>query len=500
MVTVKKILCLGNSSEDTDVRSRAIAQTQNLPYHGLITEVKDIKAGCYQTSFYDMQYDNLIKLSNQMDDIIILNQPKETYLDEHAFYQTIQLGKHLQSTRNVIFLDDSFNKTIEDELKTNKSICILPFIQLVTMNGNFHTCCRSSNPLSKINPLINFSDDINRNSIKQRMVSGEKIDHYCKICYDLEDKEIISPRITVTIDLSNRLNIKNISEFTEITNPVFYEIRPSNQCNLMCRSCCPNWSCLIEKENQTTNYFKDIAHQFTGFDGINIETIEKLYIAGGEPTIMPELYKFLEECIETKKTNFEIQLNTNAISLTKQFKSLIKQFSNINFEISVDGYKLVNQYVRWPTKWDKLINNIDYLHNEGHQISFNSVVSVYNIASLYSTIKFLSNRYKKLPIHLTKVGFGNDILSPYLFSNRDLVIANLIKIKKLDVYNNDLVLKSQIDEYLDHFTNNYNVDPVTLASFFKYNDLLDKSRDVKLLDYIPELEQCRPLIGAEKND
>ena len=513
---VKKILCLGNSSEDTDLRSRKIAQAHNLPYHGLIIEIKDIEVGCYQTSFYDMSYGDLIELSKQMDDIIILDQSKESYLDEHAFYQTISLGKYLKSTNNVIFLDESFNETIEDELKTNKSICILPFIQSVTMNGNFHACCRSSNPISKIDPLINFSNDVNRNLIKQKMLAGEKLDHYCKSCYDLEDKKIISHRSTQTVEWANRLDIKNINEFTTITDPIYYEIRASNQCNLMCRMCGPEWSSLIEKENQTLKLRNDTTYQYTGFYSINIDTVEKLYIAGGEPAIMPELYKFLEECIGKKKTNFEIQLNTNAVSLTKQFKSLIKQFSNVGFEISIDGYELVNQYVRWPTKWDKLINNIDYLHSKGYKLSFNSVVSIYNIASFYSTIEFLSNRYKNSPIHLTKVEFDNGllspyifpnkdefdniILSPYIFPNKDVVIANLNKIKKLDIYNNDQVLKSKIDEYSDYFTNNHKVDLVTLTAFFKYNDMLDKARDVRLVDYIPELEQCRKLIGVRKND
>ena len=495
----KKILCLGNNSEDTDVRARQIAQEQNLPYHGLITKLKSIKQGCYQTSFYDMSYGDLIELANGMDDIIILDQSKETYQDVHAFYQTINLGKHLKITHNVIFLDESFSKTINDELKENKSICILPFIQSVTIDGNFHLCCRSDKPISKVDPLVNFADDVNRNSIKQKMLAGEKLDYYCNDCYNLEDKEITSLRTTLSTEWANRLGIKNISEFTTLTGPVFYEIRASNQCNLMCRMCGPSRSSLIEKENQKLKIVSTDLFRYTGFDSIDINTIEKLYVAGGEPTIMLELYKFLEECIEKKKTNFEIQVNTNAVSLPKKFKSLIKQFSNFNFEISIDGFELVNQYIRWPTKWEKLINNIDYLQNEGHQISFNSVVMIYNISSLYSTIEFLSKRYEKMPIHLSLVEYDGDILSPYLFPDKELVITNLIKIKKLDIYNNDLVLKSKIDEYLDYFTNGHKVDLVTLAAFFKYNDMLDNSRNIRLVDYIPALEQCRKLIEGNNN-
>jgi sulfatase maturation enzyme AslB (radical SAM superfamily) len=264
--------------------------------------------------------------------------------------------------------------------------------------------------------------------------------------------------------------------------------------------CNPDWSSLVEKENQKLKIFDNEKFQYTGFDHINIDKVEKLYIAGGEPTIMPELYIFLEDCIKKKKTNFEIQVNTNAVSLNKKFKSLLKHFNNFNFEISVDGYGLVNQYVRWPTNWDKLINNIDYIYSQGHKISFNSVVSIYNIASLYSTVEFLSNRYKKIPIHLSPVMFTylkKDILSPYIFPDAKLIIDNLDKIKKLEVYHNDIELKSKIDEYQDYFKNKHIISLPTLTSFFEYNDKLDNSRNIRLIDYIPELEQYRTLINRK---
>ena len=496
----KKILCLGNNTEDTDILAKLVAQERNLEYHGLITEVKEINPGCYQTSFYDMSYGDLIKLSKNMDSIIILDQPKDSYIDEHAFYQTISLGKYLKSTSDVIFLDESFNLTVEDNVKTNKSMCILPFIQSVIQNGNYTVCCRSHTPISKVESTVNYSSDANRNLIKQKMLAGEKLDSYCKTCYDLENKEIISPRITLTIEWANRLGIKNLNELSNLADPIFYEIRASNQCNLMCRMCKPDWSSLLEKENQKLKIFDESKYQHTGFDHINISNIEKLYVAGGEPTIMPEVHSFLEKCIAKKKTNFEIQLNTNAISLNKKFKSLLKHFNNFNFEISIDGYDLVNQYVRWPTNWDKLVNNIDYIYNQGHNISFNCVVSIYNIASLYFIIEFLSSRYKKIPIHLSPVIFTylkKDILSPYIFPDAKLIIDNLDKIKKLEIYHNDIVLKSKIDEYQDYFKNKHTINLPALASFFEYNDKLDKSRNVKLIDYIPELEKYRILINKK---
>jgi hypothetical protein len=32
----KKILCLGNNTEDTDIRAKLVAREQNLEYHGLV--------------------------------------------------------------------------------------------------------------------------------------------------------------------------------------------------------------------------------------------------------------------------------------------------------------------------------------------------------------------------------------------------------------------------------------------------------------------------------
>jgi len=491
-VSDKKILCLGNNSEDTDTRSKLLAQQRGMCYHGLLTEIKNVAPGCYQTSIYDMPYGDLIELSKNIDEVIILDQSKESYQDDHAFHQTISLAKHLKSTCNVVFLDESFNKTIEDELKTNKSICILPFIQSVTVNNHYRLCCYSNTSISKFDPLIKYSDDTARNIVKQKMLDGEKL-VYCKFCYDLENKKIISPRITQTIEWSNRLSVKPASNFATIDGPVYYEIRAGNQCNLMCRMCSPANSSLIEKENQKLKIYNDNDFQYTGFDHVDINKVEKLYVAGGEPTIMPEFYTFLENCISKGKTNIEIQINTNAVSLTKRFKSLLRFFNNVSFEISIDGYKLVNEYIRWPTNWDKLINNVDYIHNKGYNISFGPVVSIYNIANLHSIIKFLNNRYKNVPIHLSPVSFEGDILSPYIFPNKKLVIDDLSKIKKLDIYHNDLVFKSKIDAYLNYFINDHQINLTKLELFFKYNDQLDTHRNSRLVDYIPELEQCRNL-------
>jgi hypothetical protein len=119
-----------------------------------------------------------------------------------------------------------------------------------------------------------------------------------------------------------------------------------------------------------------------------------------------------------------------------------------------------------------------------YKFSFNCVMSIYTISRLDQLIQFLSTHYQNAPIHLTAVTFKDDILSVDVFPNRELLITVFDNIKTFEVYKNDIILKSKIDAYYNSFKHPWS-DQKKLLQFFHYNDLLDASRDVKLIDYIP---------------
>lgn len=492
----KTVLCLGNNTEDTDIRTKNIARNVSAIYHGLLTTTPlEILAGYYQTSFYDIDYAELLLICESMDEIIFLDQEKQSYPDEYGYFKTISLLKLISNQQKVTFLNnEDLYHTIEDEIKVNKSLCILPFIQSTVIQGENYPCCRSTTPLSKYNSTIAFASDSSRNTLKEKMIKGEQVPEFCQLCYQQESHKIISARISETIEWANRLNLKSIADLISITDAVYYEVRASNKCNLLCRSCTPQWSSLIANEDKKIKKIELVEVNHTGFDRVNLENIERLYIAGGEPSITPEVHDFLEKCIAAGKVDFEIIINTNAAVFTQQFKSLILNFTNLTFEISVDGFEEVNHYVRWPTKWTKLIDNIDFLYQSNFRFSFNTVVSIYTISRLYKLLTFLTTKYPNSTYHLTSALPSGDILSPLNFVDAEIVIDNLTKIKELSVYKNSTSVSSVINEYYDYFSNRQSIDLDKLQAFFAYNDLLDQSRDVKLIDYIPELEQCRKLI------
>ena len=76
------------------------------------------------------------------------------------------------------------------------------------------------------------------------------------------------------------------------------------------------------------------------------------------------------------------------------------------------------------------------------------------------------------------------------FPNKELALADLNKLKQTVHYINDESFKSKVDFYIRSMTES-TVDLAVLEDFFNFNDRLDMSRNVKLADYVPELEKCR---------
>ena len=251
----------------------------------------------------------------------------------------------------------------------------------------------------------------------------------------------------------------------------------------------------IAQEYKKINLIKDHnKKRYSNFDFVKIENIKKLYVAGGEPTAMPEFYNFVDQCIKDKKTNFEFVVNTNGTKLSDRFKQQLKEFSDFQFIVSIDGFNKLNHYIRWPSDWQKIIDNVQYLKQQNYVVSFNITVSIYNILTLYELLEFFDQVFPATLVHCQFADSKNNMLSALNFPNRDLIINNLTNIQKLKCYQNDPLLQSFIDGVIMHYENNFQLDLEKLKTFFEFNDKLDQSRNIKLADYIPELEAARKLV------
>jgi hypothetical protein len=81
------------------------------------------------------------------------------------------------------------------------------------------------------------------------------------------------------------------------------------------------------------------------------------------------------------------------------------------------------------------------------------------------------------------------------FPDSKVALYKLLPIQQLKCYNNDKLLKSLVDGLISHYRSDTGVDQEKLKLFFEFNDKLDNSRNIKLADYIPELEQFRKTVN-----
>jgi MoaA/NifB/PqqE/SkfB family radical SAM enzyme len=383
--------------------------------------------------------------------------------------------------------------SLREQLDKNKSFCIMPFVHLYINENNHVAPCCLGTAIKVHNDKFNFYNDTDFIRIRERMQKGERV-RECSSCYTLEDNGADSGRIRNTMDWAAKLNTTDIEKIT--TNLQYYDVRNDNLCNLACRTCRPCSSTQLEKEYKELNwYFEPNLNQSKLSEIIDYSTAKKVYVAGGEPTLMPEFNKFLTTAIEKNRTDIELVIITNTTNVNKNILNLLTHFKNVLFTLSLDGYDQVNRYIRWPSDWATIIANIEKLKTVTSNISVNVTVSIYNITRLYELVCFLEQALPSPATILLNQAYGK-YYEPFDFPNKELAVARLELLKQTKSYNKEYFFKEKVDYFINMIKQS-TVDTSNLIGFFEYNDALDNSRGIKLADYIPELDECRKLITKQ---
>ena len=500
----KKILCIGNETELTDQLVSALANKDTTVNQGLIdtSDFIPTDAGYYHTSIADISAgDIVINLAQHFDSIIMLDQDIDSYPHWKSFVNTFRLMIELEEKGyNTVFRDNSSNKDIlywYNLLKTNKSLCLYPFINLINDYGSAVMCQKNPNPLTTVESIVNWSTDPAFMPIRNNMLAGLQMPDKCNTCYEREEEGGESARQFESLEWAIQLKLSNKQDLKKIEQPVHYEIRPSNKCNIMCRMCDDKHSHLIEEENKKLGLppiDEQWQYQDFPYDKIDFNTVKRIYWAGGEPTVMPEFYAFLRRCVDQKQTNFDLCIGTNGMKISNTLIDLLKEFPRVTFSISFDGYEKINDYIRWGSNFDTVRDNCHRIVNEGHYLAFQTVFSLYNATRIHEIYEFYDREFPGLNSLVQPAGRLNSHLGPWNNPLREQVLESMYRCQETKVYynggrNTDALVTEMINRY-----KNYECNLDVLSKFFQYNDQLDQARGSRLGDYIPELEQARSLI------
>ena len=130
----------------------------------------------------------------------------------------------------------------------------------------------------------------------------------------------------------------------------------------------------------------------------------------------------------------------------------------------------------------------------GHTLAFQSVISIWNAHRVHEIYEFYDRDFPGCNSLVQPAGRLTSYMGPWHNPLRQQVLDSMRRCQQTKVYYNaGRNTNDVINEIIDRFEK-YDYDPKILSEFFEYNDRLDRVRNCRLGDYIPELEQARTLI------
>ena len=335
------------------------------------------------------------------------------------------------------------------------TFCVLPWYGLELPSNS--PCC-----------LLFKSADINQ--VKHDLLSGVK-SPACGKCWDLESQGNKSRRQFENEFLDYKLDrdlelIKQDCKTTNMT-PLVYQLTTSNLCNQACVSCgsiaSTKWA-EIEKRMDIIPK-KRVDLELENID-INYTTAKRISLLGGEPFFDPKTFVILEKLIEHNNTDCFVSIITNGSIMLSQSKlDLLSKFTDLNICISIDGTGPVFEYMRWPAKWDTLLDNINSFQKITKNISISYTISSLNIFYHQQTIDWFNKQgirhnhgivsspnwlsLTAMPVELKKLLDGNLFAQPWLKITGNEISLTEYKEK---IYAQDRAKHIDIKDYLPEVT------------------------------------------------
>jgi pyruvate-formate lyase-activating enzyme len=273
-------------------------------------------------------------------------------------------------------------------------------------------------------PMSAWNNDYMK-SVRTNMLAGN-IPASCKKCFDEESNGVVSKRMWETGDwVEQGIDIPElISQTTEEgvvpEELVYLDLRLGNTCNLKCIMCSPHDSSLwvadqkklltqtkspivIHQLSWDQSQFNNSWHENPSFWKemyAQIPNLKQVYFAGGEPLLIKEHKKFLEEIIKQGYADkILIRYNTNGLLVSEDIIELWKQFKKVKIGFSIDGLTDRNWYIRYPSNWKTIEKNLRRLDDtpDNIQVSIATAIQILNIKHLPDFAKWkIEQNFKKI--------------------------------------------------------------------------------------------------------
>jgi organic radical activating enzyme len=213
------------------------------------------------------------------------------------------------------------------------------------------------------------------------------------------------------------------------------DLRLGNKCNLQCVMCYPGesnqWNKIQEQITGSKVFMIDNATYSTDghehFEWCNqkeyyqlltnhSQYLQKIKFGGGEPWLVKHHLILLKNLIEKGfAKNIELEYSINVTIIPKELLDVINQFKFVKLCCSVDAYGNVNEAIRYPTKWNVIEKNLDFLDNMPDHFSIftSTTLSILNIEHFVTWMQWLkSKQFKKINLNTFSDIVSHPVMNP----------------------------------------------------------------------------------------
>jgi sulfatase maturation enzyme AslB (radical SAM superfamily) len=166
-----------------------------------------------------------------------------------------------------------------------------------------------------------------------------------------------------------------------------------------------------------------------------------MYFAGGEPLMIKEHRRFLDEIIRRGYNNqITLRYNSNGLFVNQDIIDVWSKFKKVKFAFSIDAITDRNHYIRYPAEWDTIVKNLHLLDNspDNIHIGIACAVQIFNIKHITEFAKWkIQQNFRKInkyPVENFLVGGGilnmHMLYIPTYLSARILPAEDKLEVRK----------------------------------------------------------------------
>lgn len=392
---------------------------------------------------------------------------------------------------------------IIEERTGSPTFCALPWIHVATRpNGDARLCCVTNASgantgdhtvglvkkedgapanFGKDTLLDAFNNEYMR-SVRKTMLEG-KIPASCTKCFEEEHNGVVSKRLWEMYEWNkdgldfNEL-IANTAQDGSVPPVIRYlDLRLGHTCQLKCVMCSPHdssrWLQDHEKVVTLTKspiVLRQIEWNAAEFDNYwyekpelweeifeQIPNITQLYFAGGEPLMIKEHRRFLDEIIKRGYAkNISLRYNSNGVLVNEDIISVWAEFKQVRLAFSIDALEDRNHYIRYPVKWEDTLTALTLLDNSPDNIhcAIACAVQALNIKHIVDFAKWkIQQGFKKInKFRLDEYETGGGIINLHLLYIPTFLSARILPKKDKEE------VRKQFAEFKQWLWDNYTQD------------------------------------------